>query len=216
MIKLFIYLLFLSSFSLAGTVKGKVVSVTDGDTITLWTGKLNIKVRLQGIDAPEMGQDFGKASKKILSDKIFNKEVIVYTQEKPDRYGRYVGSIEYEERSISYEMIKEGYAWHYSKYDNNPKWAEAEKHASKNKLGLWSQQNPINPDLWRAGKKTGFTKDGDTKSLKATQKEGVNYTHWLNTESNKRHNRGCRYFGKTGEGRPCPSNEGSPCGICKG
>lgn len=45
---------------------------------------------------------------------------------------------------------------------------------------------------------------------------GVEATHWLNSASLTRHNRRCRYFGKTKQGRPCRPDEGTACKLCGG
>jgi endonuclease YncB( thermonuclease family) len=82
-----------SGLSHADVLSGQVVSVSDGDTITLLdTNKTQHKIRLAGIDAPEKAQAFGQASKKSLSDLIFHKQVNVYW-EKKDRYQRVLGKV---------------------------------------------------------------------------------------------------------------------------
>lgn len=69
-------LLLVTNFGIAGEITGKVVGVHDGDTITLLApGNIEIKVRLEGIDAPELKQDFGNASKLELSRTVFGKQV---------------------------------------------------------------------------------------------------------------------------------------------
>ena len=62
----------------AGTIDGRVVSVADGDTVTvLDADKVQHKIRLSGIDAPEKAQAFGNRSKESLSDLVFSKTVTV-------------------------------------------------------------------------------------------------------------------------------------------
>ncbi|HKQ93064.1 MAG TPA: thermonuclease family protein [Blastocatellia bacterium] len=73
------------------TITGKVVGVSDGDTITvLDAGNQQHKVRLVGIDAPESDQEYGSRAKQSLSDLVFGKTVTVFTLAK-DRYGRVLG-----------------------------------------------------------------------------------------------------------------------------
>lgn len=58
--------------------KGKVVKITDGDTIVVLDDKnKQIKVRLEGIDCPESSQDFGSRAKQTTSDLCFGKEVVI-------------------------------------------------------------------------------------------------------------------------------------------
>src|SRR5260221_14155880 len=87
----------------ATTLTGKVVGVTDGDTITVLDAeKHQHKVRLEGIDAPESGQPFGTQAKKALSDKVFGKEVSVKETGK-DKYGRTLGHVYVGKQNINRE-----------------------------------------------------------------------------------------------------------------
>ena len=77
----------------ASSVHGKVVAVADGDTVTVLSAKnKRYKIRLQGVDAPELRQAFGRQSKKSLSDLVFGQPVRVQLQGK-DRYGRWLGKV---------------------------------------------------------------------------------------------------------------------------
>jgi endonuclease YncB( thermonuclease family) len=84
----------------------KVVGVYDGDTITgLDDSKTQFKIRLDAIDAPELGQPFGQASKKALSEKVFGKDVVVIAKTK-DKYGRTVGHVMIDGRDVNREMLE--------------------------------------------------------------------------------------------------------------
>lgn len=74
------------------TITGKVISITDGDTITVLQDRTQYKIRLYGIDCPESHQDFGTRAKQFVSDLIFKKDVRV-VQKDIDRYGRVVGIV---------------------------------------------------------------------------------------------------------------------------
>lgn len=139
------------------TVTGKVVGVHDGDTATvLDENKQQHKIRFNGIDAPELKQDFGNRSKQNLSDLIFGKTVTVKVDKK-DKYNRAVGIVFLDGRDINIEQIKAGLAWHYKKYASEQSesdrklYSEAEVAAQNAKLGLWSQPNPTAPWAYRAG-----------------------------------------------------------------
>jgi endonuclease YncB( thermonuclease family) len=94
----------------AGVLAGKVVAVADGNTITvLDKSKIQHKIRLAGIDAPERGQPFGQRSKELLSDLVFGKNVHVY-MEKVDRYGRQVGKILIAGRDANLAIVAAGLA----------------------------------------------------------------------------------------------------------
>ena len=108
-----IVFLLLSLPSLAADVFGKVVSVADGDTITVLDDtKVQHKIRLAGIDAPERKQPFGQRAKEQLSDLVFGKTVQVET-EKVDRYGRQIGKVLIDGRDANLAMVTSGMAWHY-------------------------------------------------------------------------------------------------------
>jgi len=88
-----------------------VVHVADGDTITvLDAGKVQHKVRLAGIDAPEKAKPFGQRSRESLEDLVAGRTVIVETHKK-DRYGRYVGKVILNSRDVNLEQIRRGMAW---------------------------------------------------------------------------------------------------------
>jgi micrococcal nuclease len=135
------------------TSNARVVGVHDGDTITaLRDDKQQLKVWLHGIDAPELGQPFGQASKKALSEKVFGKDVVVIPRTK-DKYGRTVGHIMIDGRDVNLEMLEEGMAWHYEKYDHNKRLREAEQSARAAKKGLWADVEAVPPWEWRASKR---------------------------------------------------------------
>jgi micrococcal nuclease len=127
-----------------------VISISDGDTITVLQNNEEKKVRLSDIDAPEKNQPFGTKSKNILANKIFKKEVkIVYS--KKDGFGRILGQVYLGDRFINKEMVEEGFAWHYSQFSKSSEIALAQEKAKKEKLGLWVDSNPIQP--WEFRKK---------------------------------------------------------------
>jgi len=135
----------------AGTILGKVVGVSDGDTITvLDTEKFQHKVRLIGIDAPEKKQAFGQASKQSLSELVFDKDVKVEVT-KLDRYGRGLGTVFVGEVDANLEQITRGFAWHYKAYQRDQTdldretYAQAEKLASAAQIGLWGGLDPVAP-----------------------------------------------------------------------
>lgn len=137
-------------------IEGKVVRVSDGDTITvLDADNKQHRIRFQGIDAPESKQAFGQASKENLSKMVFGKQVTV-TWDKVDKYRRTVGKVLLDGRDINIEQVKAGFAWHYKKYseeqpaEDRVTYAKAEEEARAAKRGLWQDPNPTPPGEWRA------------------------------------------------------------------
>lgn len=139
----------------AGIITGKVVSVADGDTITVLDAENNQhKIRLMGIDAPEKSQPFGQASKKNLSNLVFAKTVTVEWL-KRDRYKRVIGKVLFEKMDVCLEQVKSGFAWHYKQYereqlvDDRSLYANAEVSARKERVGLWADADPVEPSKYR-------------------------------------------------------------------
>lgn len=150
-------LLLLTHTSIADTLHGRVVGVSDGDTVTILDAtNTQWKIRLMGIDAPEKKQAFGNKSKESLSALVFNKQVSVEYNKK-DKYGRTVGKIIVNDVDANLEQIKAGLAWHYKKYQNESVddrsiYAQAEEQARVEKRGLWLDTDPTPPWEWRKSK----------------------------------------------------------------
>ncbi len=104
------------SCSTSRDLTGKVISVADGDTITvLDRSKRQTKIRLYGIDTPEKGQAFGKVAKKYTARLSHKKQAIVEVHE-TDKYGRTVGVVFVDGINVNEEIIKAGYGWQYRNY----------------------------------------------------------------------------------------------------
>jgi micrococcal nuclease len=126
---------------------GKIHKVSDGDTFILQMHDGQLKVRLDGIDAPEGNQPFGKESKAFLSQ--FIGKGCRVEKKGNDRYGRILGVLWIEQVNVNVLMVRKGYAWHFKKYSKDKELADAEEIARAEKLGLWSKGDPIAPWEWR-------------------------------------------------------------------
>lgn len=133
--------------SFADQLVGKVVKVTDGDTVNILTSDNEThKIRLSGIDAPEKKQAFGNRSKQGLAELIDGKIVNV-EYNKLDRYQRVIGKIIFNGQDVNLRQIKLGLAWHYKKYEKEQDvedrsiYANVEYHAQRDKSGLWYDAN---------------------------------------------------------------------------
>jgi len=130
--------------------EGKVVGVTDGDTITVLQDKTPVKVRLYGIDCPEKRQAFGTRAKQFTSDLVFGKVVDVWSYPGyVDRYGRTVGIVRLaDETVVNQEIVRVGFGWVYPAYCKKPvclEWKRLESEAASARLGLWRNENPVPP-----------------------------------------------------------------------
>lgn len=149
-----------------GDVIGKVVAVTDGDTIrVLSADSVEYKIRLTGIDAPERGQPFGNAARKHLASLVAGKEVLVESS-KTDRYGRVLGKVRVQPPDCpdcgktldaNHAQVLAGMAWWYEYYADEQPAGDRERYkaaaieARKRGLGLWGEANPVPPWAWRRG-----------------------------------------------------------------
>ncbi len=186
---------------------GKVIGVTDGDTIKVLVNKETVTVRLEGIDAPESGQSYGKKSKEALAEMVAGKTVTV-KKTGTDKYKRTLGIVIVGDADANAKMVEDGWAWHFKKYNDEERLAKLEDAARKAKRGLWADEKPLAPWDYRARQKTPEVAPGEAKDQKMS--------YWLNTSSGVRHNQRCEHFQKTKKGRFCGADEGKPCGICGG
>jgi endonuclease YncB( thermonuclease family) len=145
--------------AVADTLSGQVIAVSDGDTIgVLDAQRVTHRVRLAGIDAPELGQPFSQRSKQHLAGLVHGREVQVEWN-KLDRYGRIVGKVVADDLDVCREMVAAGLAWHYKAYqheqpvEDRKAYSEAEDAAREGHLGLWSELQPMPPWEYRASRR---------------------------------------------------------------
>ncbi len=153
---------------------GHVVSVSDGDSITVLDRQLREhKIRLNGIDAPEAGQEFSQASRRHLAKLVFGREVLVIWQ-MTDRYERELAKIMVDRMDINLEQLRAGMAWYFREYERDvpeedrENFDAAEREARSERRGLWQQLNPLPPWEYRARKRdengTGAVRSPETRS----------------------------------------------------
>jgi endonuclease YncB( thermonuclease family) len=142
--------------ALAELLRGKVVKVADGDTVTvLRNDKAQERVRLLGIDAPEKKQDFGQKAKEELTRRVAGKMVDVEYR-KRDRYGRILGKIVLIHEDVNLLQVRDGLAWHYDQFAKDQfsgdatKYAEAQVKARDEKRGIWSLKTASPPWEFRS------------------------------------------------------------------
>ncbi|HEC1565225.1 TPA: thermonuclease family protein [Campylobacter upsaliensis] len=146
---------FLAQKNIEKELTGKVSRVIDGDTIELLakTSKENpynhiakLKIRLYGIDAPELKQAYGKEAKEFLSALVLKQEVSLIIENK-DKYDRFVGTLFLKGQDINKEMVKNGYAHAYESFSK--KYLAEQADAKMFKLGLWQDEKAVKPSEFR-------------------------------------------------------------------
>ena len=149
-IYIIIILFIFDSQILAKEIKG-FPKITDGDSIKI----NNNRIRLHGIDAPELNQtcnrykkkySCGLVSLKALSKKINKNLVVCRVQNRKDRYGRFIGTCYLKKLNLNKWMVQNGYAIAYRRYSQE--YIQYEEYAKKNSLGIWSGTF-IKPEKWR-------------------------------------------------------------------
>ncbi len=149
----YVLLAFVTPISAGAAFTGTVVTVTDGDTISVMRAATPVKVRLAGIDAPEKTQPGGLQARVFTANLVLLHTVTV-TGATTDRYGRLIGTVHFlcDGRNLSYELVRAGMAWWYRAYaPKDMTLTQLEAEARAEGRGLWAQPNPIAPWAWRKG-----------------------------------------------------------------
>jgi endonuclease YncB( thermonuclease family) len=160
--------LFCINLAHAAELVGKVISVADGDTLTIVTAdKQQHRIRINGIHAPEKGQPFGERSKHNLSRMAFQKDARLDCH-KTDRFGREVCKVWVQPADcltcgrtldVGHAKVIAGLAWWYRAYakeqtaEDRDRYEPAEDEARFRKQGLWQNKEPVPPWEWRRKKR---------------------------------------------------------------
>jgi len=130
-------------------VLARVVSVHDGDTLTVLIQRRQVKVRLTDIDAPELRQPFGTRSRQSLAELCFGK-MAAFDMRGQDRYRRAVAQVTCDGRDANAEQVRRGYAWTYTRFAprDSPLYAMQDEARAAHR-GLWADPAPVPPWNWR-------------------------------------------------------------------
>jgi endonuclease YncB( thermonuclease family) len=135
----------LAGAAAAEEFQGRVVGVTDGDTIKVLRAGRAETVRLEGVDAPEKRQAYGDRARRFAADLAFDRTVTVRTTGR-DRNGRLLGEVVLPDgRSLNQELVRAGYAWWFRRYSRDGRLARLEAEARTGRRGLWADQAPEAP-----------------------------------------------------------------------
>jgi endonuclease YncB( thermonuclease family) len=129
---------------------GRVVGITDGDTITVLHARHAETVRLLGVDAPEKRQAYGDRARRFTAELVFDRTVTVRAAGR-DRNGRLLGEVVLPDgRSLNEELVRAGYAWWFRRYSRDGTLARLEQEAREQRRGLWADEAPTAPWAYRA------------------------------------------------------------------
>ena len=144
-------LLLLPPPALAQTRLATVTRVSDGDT--LWVrmdeGGARRKLRLLGIDAPELCQPHGAQARAALTARVLGRRIEIESHSK-DGHGRALAQVTLEGQDIANWMVAQGHAWSPGFRWHPGRYAEAQRQAQASRAGLWAQNQPMLPRDFRA------------------------------------------------------------------
>jgi len=121
------------------SVSGTVMAVTDGDSVRIRLDGVSqtIRVRLEGIDAPETGEPFSGQARNAARVLIFRKRVLVKATD-VDSYDRLVARVIVDGRDASIELLQAGLACHFTRFENDAALAKAQLDAITSGRGFWA------------------------------------------------------------------------------
>lgn len=135
-------------------IVARVVTVHEGDRLTIRYDGHSETIYLKGIDCPELKQPYGRQAKRATAAYLGNREVVVRALER-DRHGRTTAEVVLQDgRNIAYELLKEGLAWSRPMASEDQSLGDVEQLARAAGKGLWSEPNPVPPWKWKDTKKT--------------------------------------------------------------
>jgi endonuclease YncB( thermonuclease family) len=161
--------LLLAALPASADVLARVVSVHDGDSLTVLVENRRMKIRLKDIDAPELGQPFGARSRQSLSELCHGKLASVEVRSR-DRYQRAIARVTCAGTDANAEQVRRGYAWAYTRYArrDSPLFA-FEGEARTARRGLWTDPTPVAPWEWRRIGREGYAQRPRGNALTITR-----------------------------------------------
>lgn len=133
----------------AGRLAWRVEAVNDGDTVTCLDDQgRHVRIRLVGIDAPELDQPHGRDARAALARKL-SGGVVRIEGDARDQHGRLLGTLHVDDRDLNHEMVAEGWAWAFGGFIDDDDLVAAEAAARRGRLGLWADADPTSPAEWR-------------------------------------------------------------------
>ncbi len=128
--------------------RATVIQVWDGDSIVVSTMAGPQQIRIFGIDAPEKDQPFGAQAKRYLEGLLKNQQVVIEPLEQ-DSYQRTIANVTQQQRSVADQLVEQGFAWAYRRYNPPNALIEKEARAKRERRGLWQNSQPTPPWIWR-------------------------------------------------------------------
>jgi len=118
------------------------------------------RVRISGIDAPELGQPYSRVARTALLN-LVSEQVLSLACDKRDIYGRLVCAVRVEKIDVGLQLVLLGLAWHFKRYEDEQSpsdrvaYSTAEEEARRQRIGLFRQSQPMPPWDCRKRKREG-------------------------------------------------------------
>ncbi len=133
-----------------GTWSGIVTKISDGDTLWIKPApdQRPAKVRLQGIDAPEICQAWGAEARDALAQRVLRRRVTINTRRNDD-YGRALARIDLDGEDVAGWMVQQGHAWSYRYRRDEGPYAAQQTAARAARRGLFADSQAERPRDFR-------------------------------------------------------------------
>ena len=132
----------------------RVVTVHEGDRLTIHHDGRSETIYLKNIDCPELKQPYGKQAKQVAAAYVGNRDVVVRGLVR-DKQGRVSAEVLlHDGRSVGRELLKEGLAWWQRSASSDASLEVVEELARASRKGLWADANPVPPWRWKVPKQT--------------------------------------------------------------
>lgn len=167
----------------------RVERVDDGDTLRVVMNGRQVRVRIFGVDAPELDQPYGREALDVARRLLADRTVTVIERD-TDPYDRLVASLSVEGRDIGAELVRAGAAWHFTQFSDSAALAVAEREARAARRGLWADANPTPPWEYRGEQRA----NGTGRSARSSSRAAAAGDYHGNVSSRVFHARGCDQF----------------------
>ncbi|WP_158291706.1 thermonuclease family protein [Lampropedia puyangensis] len=143
-----------ASRAASGSMSCTIHRISDGDTVRAQcqqgSYRTQVRIRIKAIDAPELRQPYGSASRQALQRLCLRETFTLARQHERDQYGRSLLDLQCKQQDVATFMVEAGLAWAYrATAGDYPHLVAAEARAKRSGKGLWGQANPTPPWAWR-------------------------------------------------------------------
>ena len=195
-------------FFIFPAVSSTVLSIGDGDTITVTEGTRQVKVRLACIDAPETSQPpYGMEARKTLRGLLPIGSQVTLRTKATDRYGRSIAEVLKGSTNINQSLVGSGIAFVYWQYINGcdrQTYSRLENDARLKGVGVWGVPGGIQrPWEYRRSRRVGSRAPSSSVVSGGRRVRCSEIGSWSKAQELLR--KGHYYLDRDGDGEACES-----------